>query len=191
MKNFAIVPLFASIFAASAASAEAVSYTIDPTHTFVNFEVLRHFNTSTTRGRFDKKDGTIVLDMVAKTGKVEITIDMASVSTGVGPLDTHLKSPDFFNAAQFPVAKFVGDKFNFSGDKVVSVLGTLTLNGKTNPASLTASNFNCYHSPIFKKDVCGGDFETSIARSQYGMNYGIPGIPDNVRLLITVEAIKQ
>lgn len=191
MKTFAFASLLTGMACSGLAHAEPATYGIDPTHTFVNFEVLRHFNTSTTRGRFDKKEGTVVLDVAAKTGKVDLTIDLGSVSTGVAPLDTHLKSKDFFNVAAHPIAKFTSDKVVFNGDKVASVLGTLVLNGASKPVTLTASNFNCYLNPILKRDVCGGDFETTIARSQYGMNYGIPGIPDNIRLLITVEGIKQ
>jgi polyisoprenoid-binding protein YceI len=60
------------------------------------------------------------------------------------------------------------------------------------PVTLKANGFNCYTNPIFKREVCGGDFETTIARSQFGINYGLPAVaPDNVRLLIQVEAIKQ
>jgi polyisoprenoid-binding protein YceI len=173
------------------AHAEAVTYAIDPTHTFVTFEAT-HFGTSTLRGRFDKKEGMVTLDKAGKTGKAEITIDATSVSTGVAPLDTHLKSKDFFNAAEFGTAKFTADKFAFNGDKVSEVVGTLTMLGKTQPVTLKASNFNCYTSPLFKREVCGGDFETTIARSQYGMAYGVSnGLPDNIRLLIQIEAIKQ
>jgi len=176
--------------AASASHAQSATYSVEPTHTFVNFEA-KHFGTSTLRGRFDKKEGSIAFDKTAKTGKADITIDTTSVSTGVAPLDGHLKSKDFFNAAEFPTAKFVGDKFTFDGAKVTAVAGMLTMNGKTNPVTLTASNFNCYDNPMLKREVCGGDFETTLQRSQYGITYGLPGIPDNIRLLIQIEAVKQ
>jgi polyisoprenoid-binding protein YceI len=173
------------------APAHAATYSIDPTHTFVNFEVT-HFGTSTTRGRFDKKEGSVTFDRAARTGKVDITIDMASINTGVAPFNGHLQSKDFFNVAAHPSARFVGERLVFNGDKVSEVAGSLTLLGKTMPVTLKATNFNCYDNPIFKREVCGGDFETTIARSQWGMNWGIDmGIPDNVRLLIQVEAIKQ
>jgi polyisoprenoid-binding protein YceI len=181
----------AALFAtAGLAQAQSATYAIDPTHTFVNFE-SKHFGTSTLRGRFDKKEGTVTLDKAGKTGKVELTLDTTSVSTGVGPLDGHLKSKDFFSAAEFPTAKFVGDKFSFDGDKVTSVAGTLTLRGKAHPVTLTATNFNCYQNPMLKREVCGGDFETTIKRSQWDVSYGLPGIPDDTRLLIQVEAVKQ
>ena len=189
MKTFLIAAT--ALAAAAMAHAESATYAADPTHTSINFEV-KHFGTSTVRGRFDKKEGSVTIDRAAKTGKAEFTIDAASISTGVAPLDTHLKSKDFFNAAEYPTAKFVGDKFSFDGNKVTSVTGTLTLAGKTHPATLTASNFNCYENPMLKREVCGGDFETTIVRSQFGVSYGLAfGIPDSVRMLIQVEAIKQ
>lgn len=183
--------LLTALFAvAGIAQAESATYAIDPTHTWVTFEA-KHFGTSTLRGRWDKKEGTVTLDKAAKTGKVEFTLDMNSLTTGTGPFDGHLKSKDFFAVEEFPTAKFVGDKFSFNGDKVTSVTGELTLRGKTNPVTLTATNFNCYQNPMFKREVCGGDFETTIQRTQWGVNYGVPGIPDAVRLLIQVEAVKQ
>ncbi|MBC8056988.1 MAG: polyisoprenoid-binding protein [Rhizobiales bacterium] len=187
MKTF----LIASLALAAAGVAQAQTYAADPTHTFVNFEI-KHNATSTLRGRFDKKDGSVTIDRAAKTGKVDFTIDMTSVSTGVAPLDTHLKSKDFFNATEFPTAKFVGDKFVFDGSKVTSVAGTLTMLGKTLPVTLTATGFNCADNAMLKREVCGGDFETTLKRSDWGVSYGLTyGIPDNVRLLVQVEAVKQ
>jgi polyisoprenoid-binding protein YceI len=175
---------------AGTAQAQSATYTIDPTHTFVTFEAT-HFGTSTARGRFDKKEGTIQFDRAGKTGKIDITIDMASINTGVAPFDKHLQSADFFNVAAHPTARFVADNLSFDGDKVARINGTLTLLGKTGPVVLTASRFNCYDNPFFKRQVCGGDFETTIKRSQWGMTYGLPGIPDDVRLTVQAEAIKQ
>ena len=173
------------------ARAQTATYSIDPTHTFASFEVT-HFGTSTIRARFDKKEGTVTLDRAAKTGSVDITIDMTSINSGVAPFDGHLKSKDFFDVANFPTAKFVADKFSFTGDKLTEVSGTLTLLGKTNPVTLKANSFGCYNSPMVKREVCGGDFETTLQRSQWGVVYAMPVVaPDNVRLLVQVEAIKQ
>jgi polyisoprenoid-binding protein YceI len=188
MKVIAVT--LAAFAATTAAQAQNASYSVEPTHTFVHFEAA-HFGTSTLRGRFDKKDGSISFDRAAKTGRAEITIDMTSINTGVAPFDKHLKSKDFFDADNHATAKFVGDKFSFNGDKVSEVAGTLTMLGKTMPVTLKATGFNCYTSPFFKREVCGGDFETTIQRSQYGMSYGLPGVPDNIRLLIQIEAVKQ
>ena len=184
--------LFAAQFAIlGTAQAEVATYTIDPTHTFVNFEIS-HFGTSFNRGRWDRKEGTLQFDRAAKIGRVDITIDMTSINTGVAPFDAHLKGKDFFKAAEFPTARFVGEKFVFVGDKVSAVEGTLTMLGKSQPVTLKANQFNCYMNPIFKREVCGGDFEATLQRSQWGINYGMPVVaPDNVRLLVQVEAIRQ
>ena len=179
----------ATTFAAGAA--QAANYAIDPTHTFVTFEI-GHFGASTNRGRFDKKQGTVEFDRAAKTGKVDITIDTTSVNSGTPQFDKHLQSPDLFDAAKHPTIKFVSDKFSFNGDKVSEVTGQLTLLGKTAPVTLKATQFNCYDSPMLKREVCGGDFETNIDRTQWGMNYGVEwGFPKNVRLVVQIEAVKQ
>lgn len=177
--------------ALGSAHAQSVSYAIDPTHTFANFEI-GHMGTSTLRGRFDKKEGLVQFDRTARTGNVDITIDVGSVNTGVEPFNQHLLSEDFFNAAKFPTARFVSSKFSFTGDKLTEVAGKLTLLGKTLPVTLKATQFNCYLNPMFKREVCGGDFETTIQRSRWGMGWGLDmGAPDVVRLLVQVEAIKQ
>ena len=194
MKKLTTVTQFAAaslLAAAGAAQAQSANFTVEPTHTFVTFEA-KHFATSTNRGRFDKTEGTITLDRSAKRGTVDISIDTASINTGTAPFNTHLKGKDLFNSAEFPKALFTGDKFSFEGEKVTSVAGNLTLLGKSLPVTLTATNFNCYDSPILKREVCSGDFETTIARSQWGMGWGLAfGIPDKIRLLIQIEAIKQ
>ena len=185
--------LIATTLAATAlgTQAQSATYAIDPTHTFATFEI-DHFGASTNRGRFDKKSGTVQLDKAGKTGKVELTIETGSINSGTAAFDKHLQSKDFFNTAEFPTAKFVADKFAFNGDKVSEVSGSLTLLGKTNPVTLKASKFNCYMSPMLKVEVCGGDFETTIVRSSYGMGWGLNfGFSDNVRLVVQVEAVKQ
>lgn len=185
--------LIAAALAATtlAAQAQSATYALDPTHTFVTFEVP-HYGVTTNRGRFDKKTGTVTLDKAGKSGKVEITIETGSINTGTEAFNKHLQSKDFFNSAEFPTARFVADKFVFNGDKVAEVTGSLTLLGKTNPVTLKATSFGCYTNPMLKVEVCGGDFETTIARSQYGMGWGLNfGISDNVRLVVQVEGVKQ
>ena len=183
--------LTAALLAAALAQAAPATYAIDPTHTFVTYEIS-HFGTSTNRGRFDKKEGSVQFDKAAKTGKVEISFELASVNTGVAAMNKHLLNDDFFSADKFPTATFVGDKFSFNGDKVTEVAGQLTLKGKTAPVTLKALAFNCYDSPMLKREVCGGDFEATIDRTQWGIDYGLAwGFPKNVKLVIQVEAVKQ
>ena len=191
MRSFVLSLTAAAALLAGASQVQANTYAIEPTHTFATFEI-GHMGTSTNRGRFDKKEGTVVYDRVAKTGKVDITLDITSVNTGTPTFDKHLQSPDLFNAAKFPTAKFVSTSMVFNGDKVSEVVGNLTLLGKTNPVTLKATNFNCYNHPQLKREVCGGDFEATLDRTAYGMNFGTNfGVPKDVRLTIQVEAVKQ
>jgi len=190
--RLSLVPVAAAaVLLASTVSAQAASYAIDPTHTYVTFEIS-HFGTTTNRGRFDKKEGSVEFDRAAKTGKVEIVVDATSINTGFAGFNKHLQTAELFNAEKFPTFTFAADKFVFNGDKVSEVTGALTLLGKTNPLTLKATNFNCYENPMLKREVCGGDFEGTLDRTQYGMNYGIDwGFPKNVHLVVQVEAIKQ
>lgn len=191
MTRFALAPLVAAAaLVASVAHAAPATYTIEPTHTFVTFEA-KHFGVSTNRGRFDKKSGTITIDPAAKTGQVDIVIETGSINTGTVPFDGHLKSKDFFNAEAFPQATFKSSKVNFDGDKVSSVEGNLTLLGQTRPVTLKATGYGCYDHPRFQRQVCGGDFETTIQRADFGMTYGLPGIPNDIKLVIQVEAVRQ
>jgi len=181
----------AATLATGMAQAESATYAIDPTHTFVTFEI-NHFGASVNRGRFDKKEGTVQFDRAGKTGKVEISFDATSINSGTPAFDKHLQSADLFNAAQHPKITFVSDKFSFNGDKVSEVSGQLTLLGKTGPVTLKANQFACYQSPMLKREVCGGDFDATIDRTQWGMNYGVDwGFAKNVRLVVQVEAVKQ
>jgi polyisoprenoid-binding protein YceI len=191
MRNTLLALAALATFATGAAQAQTATYVVDPSHTFATFEI-GHFGASVNRGRFDKKEGTVQLDKAAKTGKVDLTFEIASINTGTPPFDKHLQSADIFDAAKFPTAKFVGDKFTFEGDKVVSVSGDLTIKGKTQPATFKANQFACYQSQMLKREVCGGDFETTIDRTQFGVDYGTAfGMPKNVRIVAQIEAVKQ
>lgn len=191
MRTSLIALAAAATLATGIAQAEPANYAIDPTHTFVTFEIS-HFGASVNRARFDKKQGSVQLDKASKSGKVEISFDTTSVNSGTPAFDKHLQSADLFDSAKHPTMKFVADKFVFNGDKVASVEGQLTLLGKTGPLTLKANQFNCYDSPMLKREVCGGDFEATIDRTQWGMNYGVEwGFPKNVRLIAQIEAVKQ
>ncbi|HMZ86544.1 MAG TPA: YceI family protein [Giesbergeria sp.] len=191
MRTSLIALAAAATLATGIAQAEPANYAIDPTHTFVTFEIS-HFGATVNRARFDKKQGSVQLDKAAKSGKVEISFDTTSVNSGTPAFDKDLQSADLFDSAKHPTMKFVADKFVFNGDKVASVEGQLTLLGKTGPLTLKANQFNCYDSPMLKREVCGGDFEATIDRTQWGMNYGVEwGFPKNVRLIAQIEAVKQ
>ena len=191
MKNISLLAVVAALGFTAAAHAESSTYAIDPSHTFASFEIS-HFGTSTNRGRFNKTIGTVTLDKAAKTGSLDVTVDTTSLDTGTAQFTKHISSDEMLNVAAFPTAHLVATKFVFSGDKVTEIDGNLTLLGKTNPVVLKAQNYNCYMSPMVKREVCGGDFDTTIVRSQYGVSYGLNyGFPDAMHLVIQVEAVKQ
>ncbi len=192
MKPSHVLLAFLASTLSAGAFAQAATYKVEPTHTFVYFEA-KHFGTSLNRGRWNKKDGEIMFDRAGKAGKVDITLDMSSIDTGVGPFDNHLKGPDFFDVANNPTARFVGAGFKFDGDKVTEVAGELTMRGKTGPLTLKAKDFNCYMHPRLNREVCGGDFEGIVKRSLWGVNWGLENkaVPDDVKITIQIEAVKQ
>ena len=191
MTKLSLLAVVAALGFTAAAQAETATYAIEPTHTFATFEIT-HFGTSTNRGRFNKTSGTVTLDKVAKTGSLDVTVDTTSLDTGTAAFTKHISSDEILNVAANPTAHLVATKFTFNGDKVTEVAGQLTLNGKTNPAVLKAQNFNCYMNPMIKRETCGGDFDATIIRSQYGLGYGLDwGFPDAVHLVVQVEGVKQ
>jgi polyisoprenoid-binding protein YceI len=174
----------------SVSAQAADSYTIDSRHTLPVFEI-NHLGFSTQRGRFNKSAGKISLDLAAKSGNVDLTIETASIDMGLDKWDEHLKSADFFDAAKHPTITFKSNKIKFDGDKVVGAEGDLTLLGVTKPVTLALSGFRCGEHPMLKKTVCGVDATTMIKRSEFGMKYGLPAIGDDVKLIVPVEAIKD
>ena len=191
MRTSVFALAIAGLFATAAQAAPA-TYAIDPTHTFATFEI-DHNGASTNRVRFDKKSGTVEFDRDAKAGKVEVVLEMDSLSSGTAAFDKHLKSADIFNVAKFPQAKFVSDKFVFDGDKLKEVTGRLTILDKTQPVTIKANKFTCDPNAMLqKRETCGGDFEAVIDRTAFGVNYGVDyGFPKQVRLVMSIEAVKQ
>ena len=188
MKNLIRTSMGVALFAATTlAGAAPSSYSVDPEHSSATFEV-RHFGTSTIRTHFVAKSGTVTIDPAAKTGKADIVIDGSSLLSGVPALDQALKGATFFNAKTYPDINFAATDFRFDGDKITQVSGNLTVIGKTNPVTLSATNYNCYQNPLSKKQVCGGDFVATIKRSEWNLNTGIPFISDDTKLLIQIEA---
>ncbi len=169
--------------------AAADSYTVDPAHTYPNFK-LSHLGFSTMHGRFGKTSGKIRMDRNKGTGSVDIVIDVASIDTGFRKRDDHLRSLDFFNAVEFPEITFKSDKVTFKGDGA-TLTGKLTIKGVTKTVSLDVPSINCGTHPFNKKQVCGFDASMQFKRSDFGMTYGLPGIGDDIRMEIEVEAFKD
>lgn len=112
------------------------TYSIDPTHTAVEFGV-KHLMISTVRGRFGDVKGTVEIGDQG-TAKLDISIGTASVNTGVDGRDTHLRSADFFDVEKYPEMRFVSTEATRHGDGW-RVAGDLTLHGVTRPVQLSVS----------------------------------------------------
>ena len=168
----------------------AADYELDPAHTNARF-YIDHFGTSTNHGGIYNVEGKLSFDAAAKTGSVDVSIPVAKMNSGNADFDGHLKHSDILNAEKYETIRFVSTKWHFDGDKVTAVDGDLTILDKTHPVTLKATKFNCYENPMLKATVCGGDFETKIDRSQWGVNYGIEhGFTKDVTIKIQVEAKK-
>lgn len=186
-KVFATLAL-ASSFAVTAVAAD--NYTIDPNHTFPVFEV-NHLGYSTQHGRFNKTSGKITLDMAAKKGSVDLTIETTSLDMGFPMWDEHLSAEGFFNTAKFPTMTFKSNKLVFKDGKVVAAEGDFTMLGVTKPLTVTVNNFVCGENPMNKKAMCGANIGGTIKRSEFGMTKYVPAISDDIKIHVPVEAYKN
>ena len=171
----------------------AANYKIDPLHTNARF-TLDHFATSSNVGGFYNLNGEVQYDANTKTGFVDISIPLTLLNTGRKMFDEHLLGKHFFNVGKYPTMRFVSKQWVFSKNgKVRAILGQLTMLGQTKPVKLKANKFNCYHNAMTSSEVCGGDFEGIIDRSEWGLNHFLTEIPASrfVKLNIQVEAVKQ
>lgn len=180
-----------------AAAAQAENYTIDPIHSFTYFGI-DHLGVATIYGRFNKSSGKFTIDRAGKRGSLELTIEAASVDTAdhdrgsrARTRDEHLRSPDFFNAAEFPRITYRASNVTFSGDNPAEVDGQLTMLGVTKPVTLKVDRWTCRDNPMSKRPMCGGNASGTVKRSEFGMKYGIPAIGDEVRLMINFEGYKD
>ena len=131
------------------------------------------------------------MDIAAKNGSVDLTIDTASLDMGFDTWNKHLAADGFFNTEKFPSMTFRSDKLVFEGDKVVAADGSFTLLGVTKPLRLTVNNFRCAPHPITKKAMCGADVAATLKRSDFGMTKYVPAVGDEVKISSPVEAVKD
>jgi polyisoprenoid-binding protein YceI len=174
----------------------AGTYVADASHSLISFEV-NHFGFNDYFGIFGDVAGTLVLDPAnLDASKVDVTIPVASVTTASKGLTEHLlragkdgAAPDFFGPAPAP-ARFVSTSVKADG-MTAEITGDLTLNGVTKPVTFTAEFTGAGDNPFNKKATVGFEAETSIKRSDFGVNYGIPFVSDEVELDISVAFEKQ
>lgn len=174
----------------------AGTYAADPNHSLIGWEV-NHFGFNDYYGIFGDVAGTLVIDPAnPNAAKVDVTIPVANVTTASKALTDHLLragkdggKPDFFGPAPAP-ARFVSTSVAADGMKA-TITGDLTLNGVTRPVTFEAEFTGSGNNPYSKKATIGFEAETSIKRSDFGVNYAIPFVSDEVELDISVAFEKQ
>ncbi len=179
-----IIVLF---FAALMAPAQAAEYVIDPTHTYASFEI-DHLGFSTQRGQFNRSSGIVEFNPEEKTGRIDISIEAASLDTGFALRDDVLRGEDWFKARDFPYIFFRSQKLLFTDDKLSAVEGVLVMLGESRPMRLDVSRFKCGLNLASRQRGCGADAVGVLRRSEFGLSNGLPFIGDEVRLRIQVEA---
>lgn len=172
------------------ALAAPLTYTLDPAHSWVQFELL-HFGTSTIRGRLGPLQGSVTLDPQAGTGELGLRLATATLSTGLRVFDARIRQDDLLGSGTWPEAYFVAGRFRYEQGQLAEVRGEFTLRGVGQPLSLKAVRYSC-RVPAAPEaqdatEVCGGDFEGEFKRSDFGITYGLPFVGDRVRLTVQVE----
>jgi polyisoprenoid-binding protein YceI len=175
---------------AGAQAPAAAVYRLDPTHTSVHAEVL-HMGTSTLRLRFDTIEANIRFDASTQQMALGVTVDTTRLSSGQTAFDGVLKGTQLFDVGRHTTAQFVANQARFEGGAVREVSGELSLKDRIVPVTLKAVRWRCGLNPLFRREVCGGDFEGTLRRSDFGMTLALPLVADEVRLLVQVEAIRD
>ena len=181
-------PILALICLLSTVSLAApATYKVDPVHSFVIFRI-KHMDVGHVYGRFNEPNGTITIDD-ADPSKSSFTLELQTqkVDTGIAKRDEHLKSPDFFNARQFPTIKFASTSVKKT-DKGYEVTGDLTLHGVTKPITFNIEPTG--QGAMGPKQMIGFEATVEIKRSDFGMKNMIGPAADDVRLIISLEAAK-
>jgi polyisoprenoid-binding protein YceI len=167
---------------------------LDPENSSVEF-VCKHVFTN-VRGMFQKPSGTVLLDEATPAiSKVNATIDVKSITTGVEERDTHLRGPDFFDAAKYPVITFASTSFTKSSATSYSVTGNLTMHGVTKPVTLAVTAPPPFtHAGGIRRGI---EATTSVNRKDFGLRWDFPGegagvvVGDNIKLTIDAELVLQ
>jgi polyisoprenoid-binding protein YceI len=164
-------------------------FKIDPVHTSVHFRV-KHMSASMFQGRFNETSGSVTWSETDPgRSAVKIEVKAGSVDTRTERLDGHIKSPDFLNAAQFPVLSFVSKSFKKVGAGTYDVVGDFTVRGVKKEITIRVEHVGT--SEIRGKRI-GFSTTFTINRRDYQVNYGADEmVGDQVTLVIDVEALKE
>jgi len=189
-----IAPLFASlsVFAAHGAKVPAgEKYDIDASHSGVVFG-WNHFGFSNPTARFDKIEGSVLLDQADLTrSSVSVTLPLEGLDTRVAKLDEELKGPDFLDAARYPAITFKSSRIEKSGENHLKITGDLTVHGVTKPVTFdaTVNKIGIFEIPgVVKARAAGFDATTVIKRSDFGVAKYVPAVSDEISVRITLDA---
>ena len=192
--NWTKTLLTAATLTLAGAAEAADSFKIDPDHTNIVFFV-NHLGYATMIGQFQEFSGQFTFDPAAvESNAVELTVKTASVDTDQQARDDHLRSPDFFNAAEFPEMTFKSTSVAKTGDKTGAITGDLTLLGVTKPVTLTVTFNQLMEHPLpqyNKVMVAGFSATTKLSRSEFGMTQFVPYIGDEIEIILEVEGLKM
>ena len=181
--------LVVALISAFVFSANADTFKIDPVHSFVLFNV-QHLGIANTYGRFTDISGTVVFDKDNPSkSSVELSVPVASLDTHNSIRDQSLRSPDFFDAKQFPTMTFKSTKVEGSGD-TLTVSGDLTMHGVTKPMTVDFKKGG-EGKGVFGEMRGGGETHFTIRRSDFGMNFQQGAIGDEVNIILSLEGIKK
>ncbi|HXA05415.1 MAG TPA: YceI family protein [Bryobacteraceae bacterium] len=183
--------------ASSGAATAAITYTIDPAHTTVDFKV-RHLMVSNVRGEFSGVSGTVVHDPTnPANSKLEAVIDATTIATRDPQRDAHLKSPDFLDVEKFPKITFVSTKIAPSGEGEWKVTGNLTIHGVTKEVTLNVEGPTTETKDPWGNIKIGASATTKINRKDFGLvwNVGLETggvlVGDEVTIHLELELAKQ
>jgi polyisoprenoid-binding protein YceI len=186
-----LFPLLSVLFLAAPATIKAAdTYKIDPVHSSVLFKV-KHLGVSYVHGRFNDISGTVVLDKEnAGKGSIDAAVKTESVDTHVAARDRNLRSPDFLDVKQFPEMTFKSKEVKKSGDDTFEVTGDFTLHGVTKPLTVKLTKIG-EGKGMEDEYRAGGETQFTIKRSDFGMTYMLPGVGDEITVILSLEGIRQ
>ncbi len=173
------------------------TWIIDPTHSEVHFKV-KHLMISTVTGTFGTYEGSVETanDEDFAGSKVNFSADIDSISTGQEQRDGHLKSADFFDAANFPKLTFASTSMEKADDDTYTVTGDLTIRGTTKQVTLKAE-FGGIMGDFYGNTKAGFDISGKINRQDFGLTWGAVTeaggvvVSDEVRLAFNIQVAKQ
>jgi polyisoprenoid-binding protein YceI len=187
MKPFTLVVALVSAFVVSANAAD--TFKVDSVHSFVLFGV-QHLGIANTYGRFNDISGTVVFDKDNPSkSSVELSVPIESLDTHNSIRDRSLKSPDFFNAKQFPTMTFKSTQVEGSGE-TLKVSGDLTIRGVTKPLTVDFKKGG-EGKGVFGEMRGGGETRFTIKRSEFGMNFQQGAVGDEVSIILSLEGVKK